>query len=251
MKKTLCLMTAAFMLTAAVSATDFTVSASDIVKQKPVFQHFNSSDVNGTVVVELPEGLSAVAEISFDSPEGDALPYYNSELPAAGTYSFDIEGRDTTNDDFRKYNLVITAIGGDFSDQSAVYTDTFTVPDKHDNPDSFKEMKYIFKVDDAASGNDCDVTIDSTGAKIVAVHNNFFMYGDVNDSKTINSSDASDVLAEYSSRATSGESVMTEKQRAAADVNGDEKVDSKDASDILSYYSALSTGGEPKWNIKR
>ena len=234
MKKTLCLMTAAFMLTAAVSATDFTVSASDIVKQKPVFQHFNPSDVNGTVVVELPEGLSAVAEISFDSPEGDALPYYNSELPAAGTYLFDIEGRDTTNDDLRKYNLVITAIGGDFSDQSAVYTDTFTVPDKHDN-----------------SGNDCDVTIDSTGAKIVAVHNNFFMYGDVNDSKTINSSDASDVLAEYSSRATSGESVMTEKQRAAADVNGDEKVDSKDASDILSYYSALSTGGEPKWNIKR
>jgi hypothetical protein len=77
------------------------------------------------------------------------------------------------------------------------------------------------------------------------------MYGDVNDSKTINSSAASDVLAEYSSRATSGESVMTEKQRAAADVNGDEKVDSKDASDILSYYSALSTGGEPKWNIKR
>ena len=161
---------------------------------------------------------------------------------AQGDYSVTFDSGD--------YNLKITAVGGEFSDQTAIYIDKFNVPDKNDNPDSFAELRYIFKVDDVVSNSDWDVSTDETGAKVVSLHNNSFMYGDVNDSKSVNSSDASDVLAEYSSRATSGESILTEKRRKAADVNGDSKVDSKDASDILAYYSALSTGDTPKWKVE-
>ena len=250
MKKAFCAMTAALMFISAAPA-NLIASADAEEKIKPVFQYFNPADVNGSVVIVLPEEIHATAEITFDSPEGIDEPYYRAELAANGTYSFAIEGRDTTDDgDFRDYNLKITAVGGEFSDQTAIYIDKFNVPDKNDNPDSFAELRYIFKVDDVVSKSDWDVSTDETGAKVVSLHNNSFMYGDVNDSKSVNSSDASDVLAEYSSRATSGESILTEKRRKAADVNGDSKVDSKDASDILAYYSALSTGDTPKWKVE-
>lgn len=68
--------------------------------------------------------------------------------------------------------------------------------------------------------------------------------GDVNNSGTIDSSDASLVMNAYSMLSVSGASGLTAPQKKSADVNGDGVIDSKDASDILGYYSYVSTGGK-------
>ena len=68
--------------------------------------------------------------------------------------------------------------------------------------------------------------------------------GDVNNSGTIDSADASLVMNAYSLLSVSGASGLTAPQKKAADVNGDGVIDSKDASAILGYYSYVSTGGK-------
>lgn len=75
-----------------------------------------------------------------------------------------------------------------------------------------------------------------------------YLLGDVNYDGTVNSSDASLVLAEYGHIQTGGKLTFTETQKKAADVNGDSKTDSTDASKILEYYSAISTGKTPPWD---
>ena len=200
-------MTAALMFISA-APVNLIASADAEEKIKPVFQYFNPADVNGSVVIVLPEEIHATAEITFDSPEGIDEPYYRAELAANGTYSFAIEGRDTTDDgDFRDYNLKITAVGGEFSDQTAIYIDKFNVPDKNDNPDSFKELKYTFTVDDVISDNDWDAT-DAEGVVTVAYHLNAFTLGDVNVDGKVDAKDASSILAYYSYISTGGTGTM-------------------------------------------
>lgn len=75
-----------------------------------------------------------------------------------------------------------------------------------------------------------------------------FLLGDVNSDGTVNSSDASAVLAEYSAIQTGGASTLSAEQKKAADVNADSKIDSTDASKILEYYAAVSTGKTPSWD---
>ncbi len=72
--------------------------------------------------------------------------------------------------------------------------------------------------------------------------------GDVNNDGSVDSSDASLVLAEYAKIQTGGAGEFTETQRTAADVNNDDVVDSSDASKILAYYAMVSTGKEPTWD---
>ncbi len=72
--------------------------------------------------------------------------------------------------------------------------------------------------------------------------------GDVNADSSVDSSDASLVLAEYAKIQTGGAGDFTEIQRKAADVNNDSVVDSSDASKILAYYAMISTGKEPVWD---
>lgn len=68
--------------------------------------------------------------------------------------------------------------------------------------------------------------------------------GDINDDNTIDSSDASDVLAIYSELSTKDKSEkFTAQQIKAADVNGDKQANSADASTILQYYALSSTNG--------
>ena len=69
MKKAFCAMTAALMFISAAPA-NLIASADAEEKIKPVFQYFNPADVNGSVVIVLPEEIHATAEITFDSPEG-------------------------------------------------------------------------------------------------------------------------------------------------------------------------------------
>ena len=71
----------------------------------------------------------------------------------------------------------------------------------------------------------------------------YLLLGDVNGDGKVNSIDASRVLEEYATLATTGKSSLTDAQRKAADVNCDGKVDSKDATAILVMYSNAATGG--------
>ena len=68
-------------------------------------------------------------------------------------------------------------------------------------------------------------------------------FGDVNNDGTIDSIDASSVLAHYAAVSTGGSSSFSAEQIKAADVNKDEKCDSIDASLMLAYYAHTSTGG--------
>ena len=72
--------------------------------------------------------------------------------------------------------------------------------------------------------------------------------GDVNNDGSVDSSDASLVLAEYARIQTGGAGEFTDVQYKAADVNKDDTVDSSDASRILAYYAAISTGKKPTWD---
>lgn len=70
---------------------------------------------------------------------------------------------------------------------------------------------------------------------------NNFLAGDVSGDDTVDSSDASFVLIEYSRIATRIPSQFTKKQNIIGDMNGDGIIDSSDASDILIIYAKNST----------
>ena len=75
-----------------------------------------------------------------------------------------------------------------------------------------------------------------------------YLLGDVNEDGSVDSSDASLVLAEYAKIQTGGAGEFTDVQYKAADVNKDDTVDSSDASKILAYYAMVSTGKKPTWD---
>ncbi len=72
--------------------------------------------------------------------------------------------------------------------------------------------------------------------------------GDIDLNNSVNASDASAVLAEYSAIQTGGNSTFSRIQKGLADVNNDGVIDASDASKILAYYAAVSTGKTPSWN---
>lgn len=69
-------------------------------------------------------------------------------------------------------------------------------------------------------------------------------FGDVNMDGTIDASDATAVLVDYSTTSTGGKGTIAELVRPVAEVTNDKKIDSSDATQILMYYSYLSTGGK-------
>ena len=68
--------------------------------------------------------------------------------------------------------------------------------------------------------------------------------GDVNGDDFVDSTDASDVLAEYAALQTGGESTLDDRGRFAADTDHDRIIDSTDASNILVYYSYVMSTDE-------
>lgn len=230
------------------TATTTTQPAINAVEVEPVCEHIIKQDINGCIYIEIPEGVTAKAEITYSSPEADAHKYYDATLAGGKTYSLKVEGRDTTEDDFRLYTLNVQLSGGKFGTSAAPYTDSFNIADPNDNPDSFKNVLYKFTVDDAQSDSAWNVIKDTENEKEIAVHLDYVVLGDVNDDLTVNSADASAVLAEYASLSTGGQSTFTDKQKTAADVNKDGFINSSDASLILAYYAESSTGGTPSWD---
>ncbi len=89
-------------------------------------------------------------------------------------------------------------------------------------------------------------TVTTTTTPIVTIP--YYILGDVNQDDTVNSSDASLVLEEYSKIQTGNSSSFPAIKKDAADVNKDSKIDSADASKILGYYAAVSTGKTPSWD---
>ena len=233
------------LLSASIAAAVLAVmpAVNAFAAETPVFPDFNENDVNGRVIVTLPEGLAAKVSITFDSPEGKAEPYYLTDLAENSSATFDIEGRDYNLDDYRIYNLTVAPEGMSV----APYTVNFTVPDGNDTPDSFKEYKYTFLVDDVDSEKDWEASLDG-GEHTITYHLKSFTLGDVNEDGKIDAKDASRVLMYYSAVSTGAEDGLTDSQKKAANVNGDGKIDAKDASRILIYYAAASTGATPAWN---
>lgn len=232
--------TFAFMLLSSYTAF------ADSTAIKPAYPLFNKNDVNGTVIVNIPEKTTAKIRITFDSPEGKAENYYSFNSSTGGSFSFDIEGRDNTEDDYRYYSISVILSGGLYDDTAEAYTDSFTVPDVNDNPDSFFKRTYNFSIDDKYTGNSWDAEKKDTQNNI-AVHLNAFILGDVDGDGKVSASDATDVLQEYSALSTGKESSFNAKKKKTADVNKDGNIDASDATSILSYYSALSTNGNATW----
>lgn len=220
-------------------------SDTEPIKVEAVCEHINPADINGKAIVTVPEGISADVSIIYDSPEYDAHSYYASTLEGGKSYSFELEGRDNIGDDYRNYTISVELTGGIYNITSVAYTDTFSIPDGNDNPDSFCEKSYTFTVDDSESATEWDVTLDEENTKEIAVHLNYLKLGDVDGDTVINSTDASLILAEYAMLITDRPSILTSKSRIAADVNKDNTIDSSDASKILAYYAASLTGGNP------
>ncbi len=215
------------------------------------FDQFNKNEVNGTLTVNIPEGCTADISITFDSPEGPALPYYKVEKGKSGSYSFDIEGRDNNKSDYRYYNLSVTLTSVEYGNVSEAFTDvvngtakdSFLIPDKNDNPDSLKKYTYNFSCDDVNNGKSWELTDSDETSKTVTVHLNFIPVGDVNGDGHIDGVDASDILTAYAKESAGGKSDLSAAQKKAADVNGDKVMDGNDASLLLSYYAYVSAKG--------
>lgn len=247
--KTAAFLTASFMAAAPVSTI---WAAEENAGQTPVYEDFNPNDVNGRVIIDLPEGVTAHVDITFSSPEGKALPYYSSDIDGAGeAASFDIEGHDNTDDDFRIYDLSITLTGGEYG-ISCTVSDSFTIYDPNDNPKSFTERQYNFAVDDEIATDPVELTNevnfggvagDYTCIKEYTLHLSV-MPGDVDGDGIITGSDATVVLAEYTRLSSEQEGSFTSYQFAAADVDNDGIITGSDATTILRWYTDLSSGSD-------
>lgn len=240
--------TAAAAATLIMAAQTAMISYAEGTSISPVYNEFDRNSVNGTVIVEIPENVTADVNILFTSPEVTNEPYYSESLSGGSSYSFDIEGQDNTDEDYRTYTLSVELTGGIYGITSSAYTDVFTVPDGNDNPDSFKELRYIFTSSGNQSKDDWSVISEEGNVKHIEVYLDSVTLGDVNNDGFVDADDASYVLTEYSKLSTGKPTEFTSREIAAADVNNDGLTDADDASKILSYYSALSTGGTPSWN---
>jgi hypothetical protein len=232
---------------------------SDFIAE-PVFEYFKASDVNGVVGVQLSDDLSAHVEITFDSPEGTAFPYYVTDIKSGGRMLFQIEGYSNTEDDYRSYHISIKLKGGIYNSSASEFVQDFTVPDGNDEPDSFVAVGYNFVVDDKLSTDDIEYlsTTKESGTyknkKITGELNNYLVHldgyikGDVTGEGVVDGSDATLVLREFGAQLAGDETTLDPRQFAAADIDGNGTVDGSDATLILKYYGLISAGKEATWD---
>ncbi len=226
------------------------LSAFAAEKQKSIFPQFNKNEVNGLLTVKLPKGTTADISITFSSPEGVDFAYYSGNFKGGSDYSFDIEGRDNSDTDYRYYTLSVLLKSDENGSAEKAFTDTFNngsensfmIKDVNDNPDSFAEYTYEFTCDDKENADAWEITKASADSKAVVFHIKGYELGDVNSNGTIDAVDASTVLTAYALASTNQPDGLTALQRKAADVTADGKVDAVDASTILTYYAQTSVG---------
>lgn len=214
-----------------------------------VYDDFNANDVNGNISVNIPENTTAEIMITFTSPEVTDTPYYIINADGKKSVSMEIEGRDTTENDYRNYTLRVALKSTEYDD-IVVYTDTFNVPDVNDNPDSFLKCDYNFSIDNEYSGSDWTLSSENETEKNIIMHYGNSEMGDVNNDGFINAVDASIVSIEYTLLSTEdGIGTFNERQTLSADVNKDGFINAVDASMISIYYAELSTSGNATWEI--
>ena len=208
----------------------------------PVYEYFCDTDVNGSITVELADGLKADVSIAIDTPELTAQPYYSEKsLDSSDTYTFRLEGRDKTAYDYQTYTVNMVFYG-EGSYMKNPYTFTVDIPDGNDHPDSFADYKFSFKYDEKESSSEYETVSEDGNEKTVLLHMNKVVKGDVNGDGSVNSIDASQIMAEYSLLSTDKENAMFASwQTTAGDLNNDGSVNSIDASLVMAYYSYVST----------
>jgi hypothetical protein len=247
---------AAAALMTAMPAFSASAEEGEAVKAVPVLEDFNKNDVNGTVLVHMPAEAKAHADVTFASPEGGSIAYYSSDLDGSLTYSFDIEGRDNTEEDFRKYQLSISFTGSGSSAPTVPLKLDIEVPDGVENPGTFTVYDYYFVIGENES-EDSFVEMKDAPERVKSgdvyktatyiVYPDHRIKGDVNGDGKITAVDASAVLIEFAELSADGKGTFTPSQFAAADVNNDGKITAVDASSILRYYAALSGNETPEW----
>jgi hypothetical protein len=215
---------------------------------EPVFKYFDKNLVNAKVNVSMPENATAELLVTFDSPECRNEPYYKSAIAAGEKVSFALEGYDSTDpvNDFRSYKAAVRVKGGEYGAEYTYVTDSFTVPDPNDHPDSAIELNIVVSVDSQASAKTEEVKLEGNTFN-VTLHLGGYKKGDVNNDGVVDSNDASMVLEEYAAASTGAAGKFGEREKIAGDINADGIIGSDDASAILGYYAAVSTGGEPVW----
>ena len=180
------------------------MSAFAAEKQSTVFPQFNKNEVNGTIIIQIPEGTTADISITFDSPEGLDFPYYSGTYAGGKDYSFDIEGRDNCADDYRYYNLSVTLTDSESNTASVPFTDvingtsdgSFKILDPNDHAGSFAEYTYTFTADNLETGNSWDIS-STEKSRAITVHLNNTEKGDVSGDGKIDAIDASLILTYY------------------------------------------------------
>lgn len=70
-----------------------------------------------------------------------------------------------------------------------------------------------------------------------------YLKGDINGDRSITAVDAANILNAYAINQTTGETVLSDEQKAAADVSGDGKITAVDAAKTLAYYAYVQVGG--------
>ena len=251
---------AAAAVFAAMPVISVTAADTKITPVSPVLEDFNKNDVNGRAIVRMPAGVTADAEMEFSSPEGEHIAYYKTELGGSEVYSFDIEGRDNTSKDYRRYTLHLT-----FKDEASGSITpsldlSIEVPDGDENADSFTVYDYTFVLSEEDSAEAFTLSDEPfSGEKIgdvyypstYFVNMNSYMMGDINGDKKLTAADASLVLVECAELADGGTGNFDARKKSAADVDKDGKLTPKDASAILVYYAELTDKGTAKWPFEK
>ncbi len=241
MKKIISVAAALCLGTASLAAFSAAADGRELNEEGLVYEDFHRLDVNGRIAVTVPENISAAVDITFDSPETENEPYY-VRVVSGGTYFFDIEGHGNTDDDYRNYHISVELTGGVYDVSAKPYAADFTIPDVNDDPDSFKNLSYVFDIDGEESEEEWDVVSSTETETAVNVHLNYVRMGDIDGNGKVDASDASYVLREYSNLSTGKGYTFTNKQKVAANTVYGTKIDASDASKIQVYYSAVSTG---------
>lgn len=254
----------AAILTAALTLTIPAMQAA--ASETPVYEYFNPNDINGAVRIVLPKDTAAHVEITFDSPEGLAEPYYVTDIKGGETSVFNIEGRDEMLDgdnviDYRLYHISITLSDKDGKVLSKPITNDFTVHD----PDSLSESgtpylpeitQFNFTASDEFAVSyvqfvKSEVSVgktESVSSYDYTVHSNVGMLGDVNGDGAVDGTDATLVLKEYALVGAGSPSTFTELQRTLADTDKSSSVDGSDATRILKYYALAGSDKNPDWD---
>lgn len=219
----------------------------------PVYSGFDKNNVNGKAVIEIPQGITAHAEISLNAPDGAVYPYYINDLTGGQSYEFELEGQAVSGENTPGYEVKLTfkAAGGN---HSWSLEDSLVIPDGKEAPDSFTTVTYQIGADDQLPEAEAElknVSEEGTEQLREYVLHMGLIKGDMNYDGMITPSDATIALREYTLLSSEKDGELTELQRKSADVDGDGILTGSDVTMILRYATLLASDINPSWEELR